>query len=429
MFGTLLLLVVFLSLSTVSFAVNTSFGERHNAADCGQNDCKVRKILNFSKDWDVHSWTTPFPRLTNDHPQGIHIPMSNPHATMSNDSPIKHVCAIVGTGSAARTHAKSLKKIKNVALVCFCGSDRERTGQIAKEFECTPETDYHRLLERPDITSIIFANEPKRHILAADAAHAGKNLLLEKPLATTLHEAQTIVDACQKNSIVAATVFQRRFGTDVAKIREIIAQRTIGKIQTVDVQVLINRNLAYYNHGNQWRMEPCGGIVLNRLIHNFDLLIHIFGTVRSVFAQLDYLNASCKVDIVATVVLEFVSGLRVTVRGASNLPKGLGEFWTLFGEKGWLRMHGQEIHWSNDPSTKSQSWKNRFNRLVSCAQRPPLYPHGILDNLLEDFFLSIQNDQSPKVTVQAGLAALEVALAAHESHLNQATVFLHQHGA
>ncbi len=59
-FGTLSLLVMFLSLSTVSFTINTSFVERHNATDRGQNARKIRKTLKFSKNWDVHNAVTFF---------------------------------------------------------------------------------------------------------------------------------------------------------------------------------------------------------------------------------------------------------------------------------------------------------------------------------------------------------------------------------
>lgn len=335
-------------------------------------------------------------------------------------------CAIVGTGGAASSHAAYLKQLPQVKLLAVCGSDAQRTAQVAQTLDCHAETDFQQLLNRADISAIIFANEPGRHTLAAQAARAGKHVLVEKPLAGTLADGEEIVEACRENKVVAATVFQRRFGTEVAQIKEMLDQGKIGRVRSVETRTFIHRDPSYYNQGNHWRLEPCGGLVMNFLSHQLDLMLHFFGPVRRVFACLDFLDSDSKIDREAIIFLELFNGLRVIIRAAANFPKQFGESWTIIGEEGSIRMHGKDIQVSDKPwgyETPSGLRHHLKNWLFS-HHKPHQHVSGTLKHQHADFFKAIEWGGIPTVTIEDGLNILKLTLAIHESHYRKTWVEL-----
>ncbi|MBF0133086.1 MAG: Gfo/Idh/MocA family oxidoreductase [Magnetococcales bacterium] len=336
----------------------------------------------------------------------------------SNGERMPQGCAIVGTGGAARSHAAHLKALPHVKLHAIWGSDPQRTAQIAQTLDCHAATDFHQLLNHADISAIIFANEPGRHVLAAQAARAGRHVLVEKPLAATLHDGEEIVAACRENNIVAATVFQRRFGTEVAQIKELLNQETIGRIRRVETRTLIHRDPSYYRQGNRWRLEPCGGLVMNFLSHQLDLVIHFFGPVRRVFACLDFLEPGSRIDREAMIILELCYGLRVTIWAAANFPKPFGESWTIIGEEGSIRMYGNTLQISDKPwgNDMPVGMRHHLRHWFFSRRSPPPPVSGTLKDQHADFFAAIEEGRDPKVTIEDGWNVLKLTWAIHESH-------------
>jgi len=211
---------------------------------------------------------------------------------------------------------------------------------MGEKFGCTGVVDFDEILNNQDVQAVIIASEPQRHIMAVQAAEAGKHLLIEKPLAPTLEEGHKILEVSRQHDITASVVSQRRFGKSNEHIQEILRSKTIGKIHFIDASVFIHRDDGYYLNGNQWRLSPSGGIVLNRFIHTIDILVFLFGSVTSVFARLIRTNNELPVDNEAIVVLEFKNNISATIHGSSAFAKTYGESITIVGEAGSIRKQG-----------------------------------------------------------------------------------------
>ena len=101
-------------------------------------------------------------------------------------------CAVIGVGYLGRFHAEKYTKTPNVKLIAVCDSDQKRSQETAKSYKVTPYTDYRQLLGKVDAVSIATATTQHYEIAKAFLMHK-THVLLEKPMTTTVAEAEDLV--------------------------------------------------------------------------------------------------------------------------------------------------------------------------------------------------------------------------------------------
>ncbi len=326
-------------------------------------------------------------------------------------------CVILGTGAIAKFHAQAIRKLSNATLLAVFGSDQSRVERMAKELDCKPLTDFSDLLALPGFQAAIIANEPHKHGFAIELVKTGRHVLVEKPLALELEVAYTIARECRANEVVGSVVFQRRFGQDTRYIHTLLKNGVIGQVVSVDTSTRFWRDADYYISGNQWRNSPAGGLVMNRLIHNFDLLMYFFGPIVGVFAKLEFRDSDRKIDNQATILLKFSSGLLATVRGASNDPNGTGDAWIIRGNQGIVEMSGDQIQVISAKVQNQDStglW-SRVKSLFSLGKQLH-YSKGCFVDIHSDFIQAIQSKKEPLVPIEAGIATLELVNSIFQSN-------------
>jgi predicted dehydrogenase len=193
--------------------------------------------------------------------------------------------ALIGCGQIAPYHAQALARVPGAALVAVCDRDLRRAAEIAGSApDCRAHTDLDALIEqeRPDIVHVL--TPPDSHApIAIRAARAGCDVLVEKPFALDVGEADAMVDAARENGVALMPNHSYLFKPSVLKARRLVAEGAIGEVVFVDGYYGLSAEPAFTDIGAaHWSHRLPGGIFTNFLPHLLYLQTEFLGTVESV---------------------------------------------------------------------------------------------------------------------------------------------------
>lgn len=279
--------------------------------------------------------------------------------------------------------------------------------------------DYHEMIRevKPDLVSI--CTESGKHAqIALDCIAKGINLIIEKPIALSIKDADAIIKAAKDNNVKVCACHQNRFNKSVQKIREALEQRRFGRLFYGTAHIRWNRGRDYYDRA-LWRgtWEQDGGALMNQCIHNIDLLRWMMGNeITEVFAYTDKLNHPyIEAEDLGIALVKFANGSYGIIEGTTDVyPKNLEETLYIFGEKGTVKAGGQSVN-------VIEEW--RFSDLLddpevvkaTYHENPPnIYGFGHTA-LFADVIAAINEDRQPMVSAEDGKRALELVLAIYKS--------------
>ncbi|HEU4963700.1 MAG TPA: Gfo/Idh/MocA family oxidoreductase, partial [Bacilli bacterium] len=257
--------------------------------------------------------------------------------------------AIVGCGHIAKKHIEGIHKTEGAELAAFCDTNPERLSEFQEQYGVAGYLSLEEMLEAdPSIDVVSICTPSGIHApLAVQAAKAKKHLVVEKPIALTLRDADAIIDACRENGVKLAVVHPNRFRPVVVELRKAIDQGRFGKISHVKATVRWNRNQAYYDQA-AWRGTKTmdGGVLMNQAIHNLDLLLWLAGPVVEVGAHTATRLRDIEAEDVAVATLQFDNGALGLIEAAATIyPKNLEESLAIFGETGSAIVGGPTANW------------------------------------------------------------------------------------
>lgn len=317
----------------------------------------------------------------------------------------------------AEGYAAALLAMPDVELIGIADDNRQRGEHFAKLFNLRLFDDYAALLrEKP--TGVIITSENARHLpLVEMAAAAGVHILCEKPLATTLEDAQKIVEVCQQANVHLMTAFPMRFSAPAIEVKKLLDTGKPGAIwgcNTTNQGALPvfhqQENLAFLNRS--WFTDKHlagGGAVTDHVVHLADLMRWFFGCeVTEVFAETNAVLHASQVDVETggLVMLTFENGTFASIDCSWSKP-------AYYPTWGGLKM---ELVGENGLVTLD-AFKQVLTVYSDKVQRPQWAYWGSDANngLLRDFISAIQENRIPAVTGQDGYKAVEIVIAAYES--------------
>ena len=327
--------------------------------------------------------------------------------------------ALMGCGRIAKRHSDLLgtKQIDGAELACVCDIVPEKARAIGERFNIPWYTDVVTMMEEqsPDVVSIL--TESGRHAEhVVQLAPFGKHLLVEKPMALTLADADSMIAACNAAGIKLFVVKQNRFNVPVVKLREALEDGRFGRLVMGTVRVRWSRNQAYYDQDSwrgTWKLD--GGVLTNQASHHIDLLEWMMGPVRSVFAKTTTALVNIEAEDTAVVVLEFASGALGIIEATTAVrPKDLEGSISLLGERGSVEIGGFAVNklkvWNFvEPVAGDETVMETHS-----VNPPNVYGFGhqaYYDHVVD----VISNDRPMLVDGQAGRRSLELINAIYES--------------
>ena len=333
-------------------------------------------------------------------------------------------CAIIGCGRIAVNHVKAVAN-NGFELVALCDIDDSKFDVMLEKAGCGdfPEAeryaDYHRMLEEhPEIELIAIATESGKHAeIALDCIDAGKNLIIEKPMAMSIADADEIIRRADEKGVKVSACHQNRFNVAIQQLRQAIEADRFGRLSHGSIHVRWNRNKGYYDQA-PWRgtWAQDGGCLMNQCIHGIDLLRWMMGDeVEEVYAQTaqqfpHYLEC----EDVGMAVVKFKNGAIGTIEGTTNVyPKNLEETLYLFGETGTVKIGGTS---TNNIDVWDFADQRPEDADLKGLQEATSNVYGNGHTLVyADMMDAIAQDRPPYIDAKAGRRALEMILAMYQS--------------
>ena len=261
---------------------------------------------------------------------------------------------LLGCGRIAKRHSELLGggHIDGASLVAVCDGVRARADAIASKFGVSASYDIDEFLARGDIDAVAVLTPSgmhPAHVIAC--ARAGKHVVVEKPMALRLQDADDMIRACDSAGVKLFIVKQNRFNVPIVKAREALDAGRFGKLILGTVRVRWCRDQAYYDQ-DAWRgtWAQDGGVLTNQASHHIDMLEWFFGDVVSVHARAITALASIETEDTAVATLKFRSGaLGIIEATTATRPTDLEGSLSILGEKGTVEIAGFAMnairHW------------------------------------------------------------------------------------
>lgn len=256
---------------------------------------------------------------------------------------------LVGCGRIAQRHAQLLSKsqIEGARLVAVCDILSDRADALAAKTGVPAYTDMAEMLaeHRPEL-AVILTESGNHAAHAIMAAKHGAHVMVEKPMALTLADADDMIATCDREGVKLFVIKQNRFNRPVEKLREALHAGRFGKLTMGTVRVRWCRPQSYYDQASwrgTWALD--GGVLTNQASHHIDLLEWMMGDVDSVVGMTRTALADIEAEDTAAVLLRFANGaLGIIEATTATRPKDLEGSLSILGEGGSVEIGGFAVN-------------------------------------------------------------------------------------
>jgi 1,5-anhydro-D-fructose reductase (1,5-anhydro-D-mannitol-forming) len=322
---------------------------------------------------------------------------------------------IVGLGRIADTEiAPAVAAAPNGTLAAVAG----RTAGKAREFAArhgaaAAHDDYRALLEDPSVDAVYVATPNALHAdQVVAAAEAGKHVLCDKPLATTVADAERAVAACDAAGVRLGITFQTRKHEGMRDIRDLLAAGGIGAVRLVQLETGPGRRLP-----QGWRTDPglAGLGVMNNLgVHGYDLVRFLLGAEVVEATALVDVEPGFAIDTLALALLRFDNGALAYVNANQTLP-GTQQDLSVHGTEG--AVFGRNVTRPNLTGSISVTGRDgNSERTVSSA--------GVFLATVREFADAVLEGREPSPSGLDGLRSVQITDALARSARERRTVVL-----
>ncbi len=323
---------------------------------------------------------------------------------------------LIGCGRVAPRHAQSLIQLPETQIVSVADIREDRARRFSAEYGAQAYTDYHDMLARPDIDAVTVCVPSGLHAqVAIDVLQAGKHVLVEKPIALNLADADRMIATARKAGLRLGVVLQNRYNSPVQQVRTLIDQGRLGKLYLGSVCVRWYRPQSYYEDGWHGTLSMDGGALMNQSIHHLDALQWFMGPVASVYAYTATLAHTMESEDVGVAVVRFRSGALATIEGSTlTWPQNLEGSVAVFGEHGSVKVGGTALSritlWKVDGELEREAE-------ILTGQRvdpPTVYGYSHRE-VIHDFARALLDGREPSTPGPEARKSLALVLAIYES--------------
>ncbi|KZX15010.1 scyllo-inositol 2-dehydrogenase [Methanobrevibacter cuticularis] len=307
---------------------------------------------------------------------------------------------VIGVGAMGYNHARVYYRLENVNLIGVSDVSERTLNKVSKKYDAIGYNNYDDLLKNPEIEVVSICVPTTHHFkVVMDAIEHGKHVLVEKPIAFTLEEAEGMIAYAKKKGVKLGTGHVERFNPAVQKAKELIENDVIGDIVSASAK----------------RVGPFPprikdvGVAIDLAIHDLDVMYYIFDEeVTQVYATMGSILEKCEYEDHAEIMTKFENGIT-----------GILEVnWLTPYKKRALEITGTDGIIAIDYIDQTIDVDGKFAQDVQIEHEEPLKDE------IKSFINSIINDEEPEITGEDGLNALKMVLAANKSSKKQVPVSL-----
>ncbi len=257
--------------------------------------------------------------------------------------------ALIGCGRIARRHADLLGtgQIAGARLAAVCDVQRERAEAFGARYGVPAFDSIAGLLRAPGIDAVSVLTPSGMHAAhAIEVAHSRRHVVVEKPMALRVEDADAMIHACDAAGVRLFVVKQNRFNVPVVKAREALDAGRFGRLVLGTVRVRWCRDQAYYDQ-DAWRgtWAQDGGVIANQASHHVDMLGWFMGDAESVHARAAKALVDIEAEDTAVATIRFRSGaLGIIEATGATRPKDLEGSLSVLGSGGAVEIAGFAVN-------------------------------------------------------------------------------------
>jgi predicted dehydrogenase len=329
--------------------------------------------------------------------------------------------AILGAGMVAEYHRQAVlaNVDRGAKLVAVGHYNPDRFDEIAEDFG-VPCVSEEQLLSDPNVNVVCICTPSGQHAQQAlAAARAGKHVLVEKPMALSLADADTMIAACQQSDVRLGVVLQRRAEPLFRRVYDAIQVGDLGDLTLAIVTIPYQRPQAYFDQADwrgTWALDG-GGVLMNQGIHLVDLLVWFMGDPVEVTAYADTLHRDIEVEDTLGATLRFANGSIATITATTTASPGFPHRVEIFGTGGGIQIEGENVgRWALvDPA---QSQVEPYETSVPADAGAGGDPRGIKPTghiaIVRDFLTALATGTDPQIDGVQGRRSLATVLAIYQ---------------
>lgn len=298
---------------------------------------------------------------------------------------------VIGVGAMGYNHARVYYKMENANLIAVSDVSENILKKVSKKYDAKGYTDYKELLEDPEIEVVsVCVPTTFHHGIVMEAIAHGKHVLVEKPIAVTLKEAEEMIAAAKEKGVLLATGHVERFNPAVQKAKELIDNDVIGDIVSTSAK----------------RVGPFPprikdvGVTIDLAIHDLDVMYYLIEEdVTQVYGTMGSILDKCEFEDHAEIMVNF-----------ENDATGILEVnWLTPYKRRQIEVTGTDGIISVDYIEQSIDVYGKFAQDIEIKHEEPLKEE------LKSFLSSVVNGEEPVISGEDGLNALKMVIAATKS--------------
>lgn len=328
---------------------------------------------------------------------------------------------LVGAGFISSVHKEAFSHVPDTEVVALCDIDKAR-GQAFCKKNGIPDfyEDLDAMLARKDIDAITVGIPNYLHCEATlKAAAAGKHVIVEKPLALTLEQADQMIDACKKAGVVLGYAEELCYVPKFIHAKQIADQGGIGEV------FLVKQAEKHAGPYSPWFFKSRtagGGILMDMGCHSIECCRWMLGKppVKSVYCQIDLFchHQVTKLDDHIIMIIEFEGGKQALVESSWTLKGGMISIAEVHGQQGVIHANllqdGMGLKVFSEPGFGEEDWDKEAARGWSHPDWNWNWQNGYPGEM-EDFVNCMRTGQTPVESGEDGRVVLEIMIAGYLS--------------
>ena len=339
---------------------------------------------------------------------------------------------LIGCGEIAVQSAKAISETPNCEVAVVQDVNEDMARDLANKYGVQYRLTWEELLANKCLDAVYIATPHHLHTPAAIAAAGkGKHVMVEKPIATTVKDAERMIEACSEAGVVLSVAFPARYVERTAIVKEMLDAGAVGKVIGIDFGQYTYKPESYWTGGwtgrvkTDWRTsrdKSGGGVYLMNLVHTVDLIHYLTGLeVTSVAAQWDTFRTKVEVEDYLVATMRYDNGAIGAVRTSTvvegKAPPEALEGDRIIGLEGQIFMAPESLHvYFQKPYKDFET--GMWHRIRTGN------PWGGREKMFAAFAKAILAGKAAPITGLDGKRALEVCLAAYRSGGTQSFVKL-----
>lgn len=338
--------------------------------------------------------------------------------------------AIIGTGNISPAHIRGYLAFRErCKIVALCDIYPEKAERKKQEFglqDATVYASHKEMLAREDIDLVSICTPPYVHAeIAIDFMNAGKNVLVEKPMAASLEECDRMIETEGRTGMCMGVIAQNRFTNSVMKLKQVLDCGKIGRVLHAQVDSFWWRGHCYYDlwWRGCWAKEG-GGCTLNHAVHHIDMLGWMMGRPEKVTAVLsNAAHDNAEVEDISIAIMQYEQGALAQVT-SSVIHHGEEQQLVFQGEKARI-----SAPWKVYASTSKENGFPQENtgleeELEEFYEKLPSLEHTGHEGEIDNVLFALENGTKPLIQGEDGRLTVELITAIYKAGFSNAAVKL-----